>query len=749
MLHAPPSPVADRWQVPSPRTDSTDPRRHPVTHRVLLPAICLALVLGSADIEAASPDVDGHPLTASGSPSARLPAHRHGHPEPDLLPAITVQARRSTEKARDLPFTINVTREVELEQLRYGNLEDVLRGMPGVEVNSWGGADSANVRIRGVGSLYQSGSDDNSVIVNLDGVPTSVGNVGLGTLDIEQVEVLKGPQGTLFGRNSAAGAINLRSHQPMLGIREGSVRAEIGSEHQHLAEGVLNVPLGEAVAARLALRHNARDYWYQNQATGKPVSKPGDLAGRVGLLWQPQAATRVLLRTSRHRARAYQSAMLIRPYPDPPAQALDPDSSIDGNRHTIGQHALEVQHDLGQMRLTAMTTYERIHRSEENLTGRDVTLLWLGSDQIYRQLRTHRSRGWSQDLRLGSLPNGTQFWVAGLNLYRNDWRTNHGIGDERHDHALSSDSEAIYAEATWSSGETPLKLTTGLRHTRERKHYEGIYGSVGGTPDTRSMRDAYTTGRLGLGWSLSPRTNLYATLSHGHKSAGFNENATSHRDSAPYRAGRVHSLELGIKHESDDGLLRWEGALFANRVRDDHLQAWDPATYASWMVNVDTQSRGLELSARWRMTRGLTLSGGLVWLDGSIESDAITNTPAGNVDAGNRLPDVPRLSSLLSLQWQHSLPSFAGLDTPVLDAMLSVRHVGKRASDPQNSFDLDSYQKVDLHLGINVNDTEIYLWGNNLLDERHELYGYQIDRTLRVGMPAPGRSIGLGLSHHF
>lgn len=750
MHHGAPSPIVEARQAHTRRPFMVAPCSPPFIRRVLLPAMCAALAaLGSPDILAAEPDDGRQPHDMQQALSRRMPAHRHAQPDPDTLPAITVQARRSTEKARDLPFTVNVTREVELEQLRHGNLEDVLRGTPGVEVNSWGGADSANVRIRGVGSLYQSGADDNSVIVNLDGVPTSVANVGLGTLDIEQVEVLKGPQGTLFGRNSAAGAINLRSHQPVPGVLEGSVRAEIGSEHQHLAEGVLNLPLGETVTTRLALRHNARDYWYDNQATGKPVSKPSDLAGRASLLWQPQAATRVLLRASRHRARAYQSAMLIRPYADRPWQELDADTSIDGNRQTVDQHALEVQHDLDRMRLTSVTTHERIRRDDRNLTGREITRVWLGTDAINAQTKEDRSKGWSQDLRLSNLPGKRQFWVAGINVYRSDWNADQANVGTRQEHALSHDSDALYGEATWPLADTPLKLTTGLRHTRERKGYDGRYSSPGATPDARNIEDSYTTGRLGLGWALSAQTNLYATLAHGHKSAGFNEFATSSNDSAPYRAGKVNALELGVKHESADGRLRLEGAVFDNRVKDDHLLAWDPATYASWMVNVDTRSRGVELNARWRADHGLTLSGGLVWLDGSIRSHAVTNTPAGDVNAGNRLPDVPRLSALLSVQWQRSLPSFAGLDTPVLDAMLSVRHVGRRPNDPQNNFDLDSYRKVDLHLGINRGNTEVYLWGNNLLDARYELYGYYMNPTLQVGMPAPGRSIGVGVSHHF
>ena len=103
----------------------------------------------------------------------------------------------------------------------------------------------------------------------------------------------------------------------------------------------------------------------------------------------------------------------------------------------------------------------------------------------------------------------------------------------------------------------------------------------------------------------------------------------------------------------------------------------------------------------------------------------------------------------MGVQWEHPLPAFAGLAAPTLDAALTVRHVGRRTADPQNSFDLDSYRKIDLHVGVTSGSTEVYLWGDNLLDERYDLYGYYFSPTLTVGMPSPGRSVGIGITHHF
>ena len=668
------------------------------------------------------------------------------------LPTVTVHARKAEERARDLPFTVNVADDTVLEQRRLDTVEAMLRSTPGLDINSFGGSDTANVRIRGVGSLYQSGLDDNSVIVHVDGMPTAPGNVTLGSLDIQQVEVLKGPQGTLFGRSSEAGAINIRSQRPLPGRFEGSVRGELGTKHHHLAEGILNAPLGETLTARLALRHSAVDYGYENRATGKPVSKPTNFAGRASLLWQPQASTDVLLRASRSSAKKYQTAMLLRPYGKPTQQDLDAGTNLDGNHRDIDQYALEIQHDLGWARLASVTGHERIDHSEHNHTGREVNLPWLGANEITDQIKVFDSKAWNQDLRLSNPKDSPVFWVAGVNLYRHDWTTAHsGFGDLRTSHDMTDDANALYGETTWPIAGTPLKLTAGARYTKVHKTLKGVYTSdaAGTQNDARDLRESNVTGRVGLGWALDAQTNLYATLAHGKKAGGFNENATSPAESAPYQAGTIDSLELGAKHESADHRLSVDAAFFFNRVSRDHLLAVDPATYASQMINVDTRSNGLELNTRWKATRSLTLQGGLAWTDGTVRSDAVTNTPAGDVKSGNRLPDVPRLSALLGVQWTQALPAFAGLNGPLLDTSLTVRHVGRRPADPQNTFDLDSYQKVDLHVGVISGNTEVYLWGDNLLNRRYDLFGYYLNSTLQVGQSALGRTVGVGVSHHF
>ena len=157
------------------------------------------------------------------------------------LEAITVTARFTDEAIEDVPFTVNALQGEDIEQERLPTLEEALAQTPGVDILSYGMNYFGFVRIRGVGSLGQAGLDDNSVVIHMDGMPLSMVNATTEMMDIESVEVLKGPQGTLLGRNSEGGAVNIRSKRPTQHF-EAYLGGEIGTEKQRMVK-VLSVGL--------------------------------------------------------------------------------------------------------------------------------------------------------------------------------------------------------------------------------------------------------------------------------------------------------------------------------------------------------------------------------------------------------------------------------------------------------------------------------------------------------------------------
>ena len=689
-------------------------------------------------------------LTLSSQMCAAYAADHQPAPSAETieLAPVTVSARLNQESAKDIPFGLSVLDGQALETRRLRTLEDALRTTPGVDVNSWGGANDANVRIRGVGSLNQMSMDDGSVVLNVDGVPMSVRNAAMATLDVQQVEVLKGPQGTLFGRNSEAGAINVTTRKPTR-EREGYVRGEVGNQGQFMTEGAVGGPLTESLAGRIAVRRSGFDNWVDNQQDGDPLTQPRDLALRGSLLWDNDEGTTGLLTAERQRADHYAGSEILRPFGNRPSLDYTP-GTFNGNKKTNERYSFELNHDLAQARITSISAYTSTDFKAIKGYDRNITQALYGQPFEYLVEDVAHERVWSQDLRLGSLADAEVFWVTGVNLSRSERSfdsTNFSNG-ARQIRDFTTNSYAAYGEVTFPIAED-WKLTTGLRHTWDRKTYGADYTGGGNlVSDSRRLQDDYNTGRVALSYAWTPQTNLYAVLSRGYKSAGFNDYATSIKDSEPYKAAKVNSAEVGFKHESESGALSLEGALFITRVQDDHLLGYDFKSMAVSAVNADTRSKGAELSSTWHVTDELTLGSAISYTNAVVTSDA-PGVSGGDVAKGSRVPDVPLWSGNFSVAWNKPLGELLGLPAPRLNTLLNYRVQKNRPADAQNHYDLKGYAKLDLHVGVESGGSEVYLWGDNLLDARYDLYGaYSTDMVL-TGMPGRGRSAGVGYSYQF
>lgn len=661
---------------------------------------------------------------------------------------IEVTARHSVENAKEVPFGISVLDDYELQSRRLYSLDSALRSIPGVDINSWGSTADANIRIRGVGSLYQVSMDDNSVVLNIDGVSMSSRYLSLGTLDVKQIEVLKGPQGTLYGRSSSAGAVNVVSNKPS-DYFEGHVMAEYGQDNQHIEEAVLSGPLADTLSARFAVRNRGSESWVINQEDGKPISDPRSFEYRGSLQWQPTDGVSALLIVERQDARQQASLMVLRPYGNNPSVKMTP-GLMDDNKSVLERYSLQVNYDLTASRIISITALTRMDNQINKAYDKLVMQALYGAGEQNVAHDNMNENVLSQELRWQSLADAEVFWVSGVNVSRgkrhfdSTWQT----AQEQYDHGFDTDSYALYGEVTYPLTER-LKLTGGVRQTWDQKTYDATYYKRTDTlTDHRSLSDNHTTGRAALSYAITPQTNLYATLAIGSKPAGFNDNASSSSDSQPYKSASVYSAEIGFKSELLDGSLSLNGALFASKVRDDHLLSYSYGTMSSYAVNVDTRTQGMELEARWNINQLWSLAVAASYLDAEITSNA-WGVSGGDIAAGNRVPDVPRWSGNLNARYLRDLPPFLGLNTPMLNAQITWRLVDKRPADPQNHFDLGSYGKLDSRISLINGNAEFYLWGDNLLDEQYDYYGYYFTPSVQIGLPSRGRSVGAGFKWYF
>ncbi|KAF1007464.1 MAG: Pesticin receptor [Luteibacter sp.] len=698
--------------------------------RALVVALLLSLSFQAAADDAPSADAD------------------HDKKKAADLSAVTVNARLSSERPQDIPFGLSVIDASAIENGRLPDVESVLRRTPGVDVNSYGGGNDANIRIRGVGSLNQVSMDDGSVALNMDGVAMSSRHASLATFDVDRVEVLKGPQGTLFGRNSEAGAINVTSRRPTWDT-QGYLRAEVGQDGQQLAEGAIGGALSDQVAGRLALRYGSFDSWVKNTNDGQPMIEPKDLAIRGSVLWKAGDDTQVLMILEGQNTKHYAGMEVLRPFGHTARLDFTP-GVFDDNHKRLRRNSIEVDHDLESSRITSITGYTEAAFRGTKGYDRTINGALYGYPSEYLVTDYSKEHVASQDLRWSSLPGADTFWVTGVNVSHSDrsfdslYRSN-GNYQQRD---FKTDSYALYGETTIPLSDV-WKVTGGLRYTHDHKDYDGNYTAAGLTvPDSRRIGENYLTGRVALSYELSPQTNLYVLTARGHKSRGFNDYSTQPVDSQPYRPARVDTHEVGIKYQSADRRLSLNGSVYLNEVKDDHLLGYDFNTMAVSTINANTRSKGVELEGAWQPLHGLRFDAGVSYIDAKVTSPAF-GVSGGDVAAGNRIPDVPYWSGNLSVSYHHDIASFWRLPDPAFNVELNYRYVGARPADAQNHFDLRGYNKVDMRIGLQSGQSEFYVWVDNLTNAHYDLYGNYSTPTVTTGMPARGRTFGVGARWDF
>ncbi|MBQ1784521.1 MAG: TonB-dependent receptor [Gammaproteobacteria bacterium] len=684
------------------------------------------------------------------------------------LPVVQVTARFTEEQAKDLPFSMNVLSGEDAEERRLYSLEDVLRQTPGVDVVTSMGVANTTLRMRGVGALQKISGDDTSVVISVDGMPMSASNATLDILDVERVEVLKGPQGTLFGRNSEAGAVNVVTRKPTR-FFEASLRGELGQNNQQQLEGMISGPLSDAVSARLAIRGSEVDNYIENSQTGGPLNEPSDFSSRASLQWKIAKDSTLNLSAGRQVLEDQDWIYLLHPYGDPPQSDIPPDS--EGNRREVDRYSAELTHYFDSSLITALTGFAKTHHSSSTpiYEGRTYTqLIGFRPDAMWNNLVQETIANY--ELRLSALPEAETFWVIGANLYHSDrelnrfdsydtfYLENPAASSSNRD--LSSKARAVFAETTLPLAKS-TKLTIGGRYTWEKKNYSGYWWANPENPspireawDSQSLSEDYATGRLALAHALTPQLNLYGVIARGYKSGGFDEEGVGYTyglPDEPYKAGRVNSYETGLKYESQDRRLIFNLATFFNDVSNDHLLMFDPQTMTTRKSNRDVTTKGAELDMQWSFNSRWSASGGLAYTNAKIR-DGGDGSVADGVASGNDVPEVPRWGGTLSIAYQRPLGTIIGLSSADLHAQLTNRYVGSRAATPQNNFDLQAYNKMDLRIGIYHGLTDFYLWADNLLDEQYDLYGYYIPAYMpdgadaRIGAPGQGRSFGVGVN---
>ncbi|MGE3149761.1 MAG: TonB-dependent receptor [Pseudorhodoplanes sp.] len=688
--------------------------------------------------------------------------------QPVPLDEITVTARKRPEAEKEVPISLTTIEGAQLQDLsKTRSNADLARSVPNFNFVDLGGQSSNLANIRGVGSFSPVSPDDTSVVFYVDEAPQSVYGIAPNLLDTERVEVLRGPQGTLFGRNAQGGAVNIISRLPTFD-RSFSLTGEWGTKGYGLGEMIANSPLiPDILAGRVALRYSNVNGDVPNILLGGNDAATQVGAFRGSLLFTPTERTTVTFSGSYTKDDDTVPRWLLRGAADFPVSAVNPRNDVDRENQNYN---LKVRHDFGSMIFESISNFQRTTSFQvSDLTDSLVFSKLTGLPQAFFSAAAAdvanigiSENTWMQEMRLSAPKDSAVAWTTGLNFFRTEVAVD---GNARSVMPVFATATGIRANDFITNsyaafGETTvpligaLKGTLGLRATHEEKEASYRYRSVG-TPGTvpsyaqdLGLTDDFVTGRAALSYDWTRDVMTYASVARGYVTGGFPANSVNNplgKSEVPFAASTSWTYEAGFKSELFDHRAKLKGALFFNDVKNGHLFVFNVPAAAFTVATLDYQSWGGELEGAFRVAPGFELFGGI-----GVTKAELVDVPIGSATGakdGGRVPNVAPLTANLGFQYQVSAASIGLAGDFFLRG--NYQFVGTRAADVANSFDLPSYGIVNGKLGWKGQNFDAYVFANNLFDERYEAFGQSFGPTTQSVRVGQSRIVGIGATVKF
>lgn len=618
------------------------------------------------------------------------------------LETVTITAERRVENIKDVPTAVSTLSGEKLDVLASGG-QDVrfLSGrVPSLNIESSFGRAFPRFYIRGYGNTdFRLNASQPVSLIYDDVVQENPILKGFPVFDVKAVEVIAGPQGTLFGRNTPGGVVKFDSVRPSK-KQDGYISASYGTYGSATLEGAANLPLGGDWSARISAQLQRRDDWVTNQVPNTPTRKTEgyeDRAVRLQALYEPNQGFSALFNLHNRELdgspRLFRSS-IIKPGTNDLVDGFDPkkvyiDAKNEQRLHATGG-SLRIKWALDGATLHSITGIETVQPFSRADVDGGYILRVIPSNfklppydkegevffpaETSDALKGHRQL--SQELRLESNGNGPLRWQAGIYLF-----------DERYT-MESVDYLAAPADALVSTRQTnrawavfgsvnyrlspELNLRGGLRYTKDKKTL-ATTGKVNTTAGTSASTDNDKVNwDLSGTYTLSPETNLYARVATGFRAASIYP-ASGFGPQSQARPETVTSYELGAKSEFWQRRARLSATVFSYTVKDQQLTAVGGTQNVNTLLNASKgQGRGFELNLEVLPTENLLLTLGASYNDTEIKDRSLSMPQAGSgatmigtPDAngnysiyGNPLPNAPKW--IANLTARYTIPTADG-----------------------------------------------------------------------------------------
>lgn len=677
------------------------------------------------------------------------------------LEEVVVTAQKREQSMQDVPISVAAVSGAELDARSINEIADLSKVVAGFSFGDGTSDAGKNILVRGVGTQTFSRGVEQSVGTVVDGVvASSVASSLLDMSDVARIEVLRGPQGMLFGKNASAGMLNIVTRNPTSEFEAG-IGASYADANEIKLNGYVSGPLfGDSVQGRLSLYSNQRDAIIENDYPGgEDYNDRDEWGGRGKLLIQASDNLDVLLamvHAERDHNCCIAPSRLVAP--GSIADTLNIPSGDENDKITendtspgsteLDQYSAELNYLLGDLTLTSITAYTETGISA-NARGdglpRSVIPTNLGTSDIEQ---------FTQELRITSPGGETIDYVAGLYYYNKDMSREfdrtidfYGLGlvpvpgvvtsTLINDFTFSNESYAAFGQATWNSTDR-FRLSLGLRYNHEKVEVKQVIANLPGTiPEAPAgQSDAEETDsdlsyRMIAEFDIAEDAMVYASAARGYKGPGANTLASGASTPKPIVDPEIpYAYELGIKSQWLDNRLRLNAALFHTTFEDFQTSVSDgqvPPTF--FLDNAgELETQGVELEVSAQPSENLTLMGSMAYIDAEFtDYEGAACYPGqslaqGCVDGvqdltGKDMPNSPDLTVSLTARY------FAAFDSMPFDGFIqgSYFYQDEVQYDTRNGPDSigDSYNTVDGAIGIEARNGSynLQLFVKNLTDE--------------------------------
>ncbi len=710
-----------------------------------------------------------------------------------MLETITVTARQRKEDIQKVPAQVTAFTADTIASKGIETPSDFLNAVPNVTFVATQNAGTSFIVIRGIS---QARNSEPSAAIVVDGVPmTQPAEFNQELLDIQQIEVLKGPQGALYGRNAIGGAILITTKQPT-DTWEGHFTAGYEDGPGGKVQGVVSGPVTDTLKIRAAASYFNTDGHLDNidtkdQSAARNADPVKDFNARVSFLYDPSDAFSADLRLSMDQLLTRGLYYIVPPFGSPnfnnpnfTGQPINLNNSGKDDRN-IYDAALKLNYDAGFGTFTSITGYSTVR---EILTGDGYSFDPFSQSKVnfdYSQSQFLTAKTFSQELRFTSPSDSHVRWITGAEIFSTDrfistgnmydiadggvtpiYRTPNSPAFGPHGQiSFLSDSQKQFAWAAYFDASAnlteALELSLNIRYDNDHRKnttdtpqiFLTMAGIPGATGDTRAHTWSAFQPQAILRYQVTDNLNLYTSWSRGFRSGGFNQTGVATAATAAgfdnvsdmFNAETANTWEVGFKSSLFGDRLNLNGSLYTTQDHGDYYFVFLASNSTQNLGNIQgTRFQGFDLDATARLTDDLTFNAGFGYTDSKI-----TKFPGASsaLVVGSKAPLVSDYTANFGLQYLHPLwdgvSAVIRLDDNVIGPttfVIPVPAAGEPAPiarDPVNLF--------DLRAGLQSQSWKIIVWSKNLFDKRYNTE-YSTGGFIFKGEP---RTWGIDLTKNF